>query len=259
MNGWKAALVGGTAALGVLAVLAPFLEPRQAIGAFEPPIQVDTAAFSEGSSYTLMPMSCYYKASFTALGTGNAGAVACNANRQLLVSVQGSVAVTGSTGGVSATDEAAFTQGTSSDTPLAALYSTSITNLSSGQTGVVQASKERRLVVSPYCKPEDCISGATSTTGTSSTQIIAAVASTKLCITEVSIANTSSTDSLITLQDGSGGTALWYTVAPAKNGFGGSNVPLPSPVCTSSGNGLYFAAGAAATTIYVSAGGFKAS
>ena len=251
---WKGAAAGAAAVAFAGAIVVAGLWVQPAIGSWEPPVQPDVSTFTEGTSYTLMPMSCYYKSSFGTLASGQAGAVACNASRQLEVAV-----MSGGGSGVSATDEGAFTQGTSADTPVAALYSTSITNLSSGQTGVVQASKERRLVVQPYCKPEDCINGATSTTGTSSTQIIAAVISTKICITEVSIANTSSTDSLITLQDGSGGSALWYTVAPAKNGFGGSNVPLPSPVCTSSGNGLYFAAGSAATTIYVSAGGFKAS
>jgi len=196
----KSAVAIAAIAAATIALAVAGYWPKPAVSSWEPPVQPDETAFTQGTSNTLMPLSCFYSSSITNLSNNQAGAVQCTIDRKLVVSQPGSVS-----GG----------------------YSSSL------------------------------ISGAVSTTGTSSTQIIAAIASTRICVNELSIANTSSTDSLITLQDGSGGSTLWYTVAPAKNGYGGSNVTLPAPVCTSSGNGLYFAAGTAATTIYVSAGGFK--
>ena|GEM_PF-5753045 len=53
----------------------------------------------------------------------------------------------GGSGGTSAVDEAAFTQGTTSYTPLGGLYATSVTNLTAGQAGVARLTTDRMLFV----------------------------------------------------------------------------------------------------------------
>jgi hypothetical protein len=53
----------------------------------------------------------------------------------------------GGSGGASAADESAFTQGTSSLTPIGGIYSTSITSLTTGQVGAVQVTADRNLFV----------------------------------------------------------------------------------------------------------------
>jgi hypothetical protein len=98
------------------------------------------------------------------------------------------------------------------------------------------------------------IKGSATATTTASTSLIAAAGSgLKNYINTISIANTGTATALITLQDGSGGTVLWYTIAPPG---GGSNITLPVPIATSANTALFFAAGTASTTIYVSAAGF---
>lgn len=100
-------------------------------------------------------------------------------------------------------------------------------------------------------------SGTASATTTNSTSVIAGTASNYLYITSVVVHNSSTTDSRVTLQDGSGGTSLLVLPAPAKGGAVYSlAVPLLIPTL---GNGLFFAAGDAATTMYVSATGYIAT
>lgn len=51
-------------------------------------------------------------------------------------------------GGTALADGAAFTQGTTNDTPVGCLYATSVTNLTAGQAGVVRCTNDRQLMVS---------------------------------------------------------------------------------------------------------------
>jgi hypothetical protein len=97
-------------------------------------------------------------------------------------------------------------------------------------------------------------SGTANTTGTSTTSLIGAVTSERIYVKSFSCANTGSTASLISFQDGSGGTTLWTTIVPAGSG---SNLGADAPIFwTTAGNALYFAAGSASTTIYCSAAGY---
>jgi hypothetical protein len=99
------------------------------------------------------------------------------------------------------------------------------------------------------------VSGTANTTRTSTTSLVAFVAIKKLYITSFSCANTGTTTSLVSFQDGSAGATLWTTIVPAG---GGSNLGGPLPLFrTTAGNGLFFAAGSASTTVYCSAAGFS--
>jgi len=98
------------------------------------------------------------------------------------------------------------------------------------------------------------VRGSSSATGTSDTSVLAAAGSgLKNYITSISVANTGTATSLITLKDGNGGSTLLTTLAPA---LGGSNITLPVPIATSANTALWFACGTASTTIYVTAVGY---
>lgn len=101
------------------------------------------------------------------------------------------------------------------------------------------------------------VRGNASATDTTSTSVVAASgdAGLKTYITNVQISNTGATTVLVTLQDGSGGTAVGYLIAPAG---GGGIVHYQTPLVTTANTALYFAAGGSTTTLYVSAQGYKA-
>lgn len=119
---------------------------------------------------------------------------------------------------------------------------------------VVIASNQSAVSVSQGI-PLDLVSGTTSTTGTSSTQVIAAVTSKSIYIFSLSLSNSSATSVIVNLQDSSGGTTLASYELPAG---GGNNVSSSIPLFkTTSGNGLFFQASSSATTIYVNASGIS--
>ncbi len=72
-------------------------------------------------------------------------------------------------------------------------------------------------------------------------------------VSAAQFANKGATAVLVTLQDGSGGTALGYVYVPA-----GQTVPVvyPSPLHTTANTALYFQADGSTTTLYVSAQGY---
>lgn len=111
-------------------------------------------------------------------------------------------------------------------------------------------------VVTVHAPKAAMVTGTASVTDTTSTSLIAAGAgSLRNYITAVQFANTGSTTVLVTLQDGSGGTALARSIIPAG---GGSNIYYDIPIKTTAATALYFAAGGSSTTVYASAQGYRA-
>lgn len=96
----------------------------------------------------------------------------------------------------------------------------------------------------------------TATTSTAATNF-GATASKRNYILGYSIWNSSAVDTFVRLQDGNGGSDFW--IIPAPKG-GGANVFLETPIPQPTTNtALYFAEGAAASTVYVSLLGFQAA
>lgn len=133
----------------------------------------------------------------------------------------------------------------------------------SGQTAVASGDRTDSItdldgsLITRMTTHGDSVSGVATTTGASDTSVVAAQgASTYFYVTGFSVANTGSTTTLITFKDGSGGSALWYTIAPAG---GGSNLSQGGkPIFRTSANtALYFACASASTTVYVSVTGYK--
>lgn len=125
-----------------------------------------------------------------------------------------------------------------------------------GDYGAIAISKSGRVLVTPA--PADAyVFGNASVAGTGDTSLVAASgsASLKTYITNLSFANTGSSNTLITVKDGNAGSTLFYTIAPAG---GGSNIQLDIPIVTTANTALYFACGTSSTTVYASATGYVA-
>lgn len=133
----------------------------------------------------------------------------------------------------------------------------------SGQTAVASGDRTDSItdldgsLITRMTTHGDSVSGVASATGTSDTSVVAAQgASTYFYVTGFTIANTGSTTTLITFKDGSGGSALWYTIAPTTGGSNFSQGGKPI-FRTSANTALYFACASASTTVYVSVTGYK--
>jgi hypothetical protein len=210
----------------------------------------------------------------------NGQATMANSSPVVIASNQSAVSVTGSGTAGSAASGVVSVQGIASMTPLLVNPGTAANwgvqtqgSTTSGQSGeLVQgavttyASSYTTAQTSPLSldlagnlrvtlqASSSKQSGTANTTGTSTTSLIGAVASERIYVKSFSCANTGSTPSLISFQDGSGGTTLWTTIVPAG---GGSNLGADAPIFwTTAGNALYFAAGSASTTTYCSAAGY---
>jgi hypothetical protein len=114
-----------------------------------------------------------------------------------------------------------------------------------------------KQITSPFANKENYVKGTTAAmTGTSSTQVIAAVSSQKLYITAIHCNNSSSTATLVSIQDGSGGTTL-DTLA-ANSAYGGEDRSGASPLFwTTAGNGLYAADVTTGASVICQASGYS--
>lgn len=118
-----------------------------------------------------------------------------------------------------------------------------------------------KQIVMPYANKENFVSGTTSAmTGTTSTSLVAAPGSGLYnYITQISCVNSHATvGTFVTVQDGSGGTAL-MTLAAASV-FGGSSYTFPTPLKQPTSNtALYVADVTTGANVICSATGYKGS
>jgi len=116
----------------------------------------------------------------------------------------------------------------------------------------------------PVVPPSDYIAGkaisslvfgtTAAMTGTSSTALLAAVSAKVIYLMNITCTNSSATATLLTLQDGSGGTTLGTMICPAGGGHTEhASFPL---VKTTSGNGLYVADVTTSASVIATASGF---
>ena len=115
-----------------------------------------------------------------------------------------------------------------------------------------------KQITSPFANKENYVKGTTAAmTGTTSTQVIALAPSQKLYITSIHCNNSSaSVPTLVSIQDGSGGTVL-DTLA-ANDNFGGEDRTGSSPLFwTTAGNGLYAADVTTGASVICQASGYS--
>jgi hypothetical protein len=101
--------------------------------------------------------------------------------------------------------------------------------------------------------------GTAAMTGTTSTQVIAGTASNYIYVSSCSINNTHATvDTLVDLQDGSGGTVLWTFDAPKT--YGGESHTFDPPLkVPTSGNGLFAVDETTGASVKIFCQGFKST
>jgi len=97
----------------------------------------------------------------------------------------------------------------------------------------------------------------TNTDGSSTSVVAAQGSGVRLCVTTLIVSNSSATAVTVDIRDGTAGTIL--ATVPAAANMGGAVIPLPVPICTSANTALAQDPSAAATTITVTAVGFKAT
>lgn len=124
------------------------------------------------------------------------------------------------------------------------------TNLYAGIDGV--------LIVRPHCNLEDIVQERTTNTDGASTAFASGLAApganVRLYITNVTIANSSSSFCTVDLRDGAAGSVLWTIPVPAT---GGAIMRFDPPLKLSANTALAFDASGAITTLSISASGFK--
>jgi len=108
-------------------------------------------------------------------------------------------------------------------------------------------------IVRPHSNLEDIVSGNASNTDGTSTQVIAASgAGVKTYITDITITNTSASNIIVELKDGT--TTKWTFPVPAN---GGVTHAFTTPIPGTANTAWNFDPSAATTTVYCSAAGFK--
>ena len=113
-----------------------------------------------------------------------------------------------------------------------------------------------RFVTKPFSPEESRIEGYNSVVSTSVTTLVgAAGAGLKNYITDIQVANTGATTTLVTFRSGGGTSVLGYTIAPTG---GGSNITLQTPMRTLANETFDFQPTSASSILFVTVKGFKA-
>ena len=128
-----------------------------------------------------------------------------------------------------------------------------------GQNAECVTDLAHKQIVAPYANPENLVQGTTAAmTGTTSTSLLGVPGSgLHNYVTNLTCVNSHATvGTFVTVQDGSGGTAL-YTLAAAAV-FGGSTITFPAPLRQPTANtALYVADVTTGANVICSASGYK--
>jgi hypothetical protein len=123
-----------------------------------------------------------------------------------------------------------------------------LTHLYAGIDGV--------LITRPHSNLEDRVSAVVGVTDGSSTSLVASQgAGLRFCATTLIVSNSSATNVTVDIRDGTAGSVI--ATIPAAANMGGAVVPLATPLCTSAATAMAMDPSAAASTVTVTAIGFK--
>lgn len=111
-------------------------------------------------------------------------------------------------------------------------------------------------ITRPHSNLEDRVSAVVGVTDGSSTSLVAAQgAGIRFCATTIVVSNSSATNVTVDIRDGTAGSVIM--TLPAAANMGGAVVPLQTPICTSANTAMAMDPSAAASTVTVTAVGFK--
>ena len=139
------------------------------------------------------------------------------------------------------------------------VYNSTLPAPTNGQQTAAQADNQGRAITAPgSILSHTLVKGTTAAmTGTTSTQLIALVSSQRIYPTHISCNNSSSTATLVSIQDGSAGTTLMTLIAPA--GGGDTESDIDALTWTTAGNGLYAADVTTGASVICSASGHSSA
>lgn len=245
-------VVGTVTVTGTLAVpagsIATVVNPAGSVTAV-------SATFAAGSITTVV----FPASSITAIRTNNSSVITVWQDSSILSVPVGSVITVWQTPSIVGTfaedaghtsgDKGLFVLGVRND----AVASFTSANLEYIPLGTDSAG---RSVTKPFAPEESRIEGYNSVVSTSITTVIAAAGTgLRNYITDVQIANTGASTTLITFRSGGGTSVLGYTIAPTG---GGSNISLQMPMRTLANETFDFQPTTASSVLFVTAKGFKA-
>lgn len=203
---------------------------------------------STTSGQTVVPMGCRTLTSAPTDTTAQTNMPSCDVNGALRVNVTSATGVA----------QGSTTSGQSAS-PIGCRTLSATPTDTTAQTNIPVCNIRGNLVVSPYTLPDNLVNGTTAAmTGTTSTSLLAAPgAGLYNYITQISCVNSHATvGTFVTVQDGSGGTAL-MTLAAASL-FGGDNKTFPAPFKqTTSNTALFVADVTTGANVICSASGYK--
>jgi hypothetical protein len=194
---------------------------------------LDFAGQNAASPANSLLTGCQFNTSPTTITSGNSSPVQCDNGGDIKVNP----GTPGTWGLVAVGGAASPTNGMVAG----GIFNTTLPTITATNGAALQLDGFARLIEAPKTLlGGTLVKGTTSAmTGTTSTQIIAAVTSQHIYATNITCNNSSSTATLVTIQDGSGGTALGTLIAPAG---GGDEAHGYEPLFwTTAGNGLYAA------------------
>lgn len=111
-------------------------------------------------------------------------------------------------------------------------------------------------IIRPHALLADRVSGVVGITDGASTSVVAAQGSgVRFCATMLVVSNSSATNVTVDIRDGTAGTVLM--TIPAAANMGGGVVPLTMPLCTTANTVFAADPSAAASTVTITAVGFK--
>lgn len=133
-------------------------------------------------------------------------------------------------------------------------FPSAVTN---GQMAVPNCDLDATSINRPWAPKARWVFGTTAAmTGTTSTQLLAAVASNKLYLTTLTCGNSHATvGTFVNVQDGSGGATLW--TVPAAAVYGGATLNLVPPPSTTSGNGVFVVDATTGANVICSGAGYS--
>lgn len=213
---------------------------------------VDDADFTAGSG-SFTPIGGFYQSSVTACTDGDACTARITSGRALTAHIVNADGSTASLAADATHDSAVLTAGPQT---MGAASSTYPTAVGSGDAVRFSAGLDGIQIIRPYAHVGDAVNGRAAITDGSSTSVVAAQGSgVRFCATTVVVSNSSATGVTVDLRDGTGGSVLMTVPAPPD--VSGAVVPLPTPLCTTANTALAADPSASASTVAVTAVGFR--
>jgi hypothetical protein len=208
---------------------------------------VDAVGQNVAAPANWLQVGCQFNTTPTTITTTNGSPAQCDSAGNLLVNVKSATGVAENTAVGTLTFSALGVEG----------LSTEKTAVTTGNYGRLVSDLVGKLITMPYAPNQLWVKGTTAAmTATTSTQLIAAVASNKIYLSTLTCGNSHATvGTFVNVQDGSGGTTIW--TVPAAAVYGGATLNFVPPIATTNGNGVYVVNATTGANVICSGSGYS--